>query len=75
MGVKDTIPGMTAKHCIITDNCRVVQGGDEGAIDEALKRIRESMMQCIPNWPRDVGHKFHVLFTIDRHPKPTTNHG
>lgn len=64
--IGSAVPGLMARHCIITDNCRRVQGGDQGAIDEALKRIREMMEQSIPNWPLDHDHRFHLCFTVER---------
>jgi len=60
------IPGLCARHCIITDNCRRVQGGDERAIDEALRRVREMMVQVVTCWPKGEGHQFHLVFTVER---------
>lgn len=35
------IPGIAAKHCIITETCRANRG-DEGAFEEAVARIRDA---------------------------------
>ena len=43
---KSTIPGLKAQHVIVTPACRSGRGV-EGAIDEALRRIREEYLACI----------------------------
>ena len=60
-----TIPGIKAKHCFITDTCRQNRT-DEGAIDEALARIRAEFMQVASGW--DVGNetRFHVVLTVEK---------
>lgn len=59
------LPGMTAIHAIITDDCRTGRG-DEGAVDEALKRAREELKLCLGGWEHGRGAKFHVAVTVER---------
>jgi hypothetical protein len=59
------IPGIAAKHCIVTDNCRKVQGGSIEAIDEALRRIRDEAIRTLPHWPIGNDHRFHFVFSVD----------
>lgn len=58
------IPGIKAVHAIITDTCRENRG-DEGAIDEALRRVKEEYMACAPVWPAGTV-QFHVVLTVER---------
>ena len=59
------IPGMTAIHAIITDECRSGRG-DLGAIDEALRRARKELDLCVRGRPQGKGAKFHVVVTVER---------
>ena len=64
------IPGTTAKHAIVTDACREARG-DEGAVDEALSRLREeSLVYMLPCWPKGKGLKLHFVLSAER-PIPT----
>ena len=59
------VPGLSAFDAVISNTCR--QGrGDEGAIDEALARLRAAMVDTIGRWPQDKGATFFVTFTVDR---------
>lgn len=62
------IPGIKAKHVFITDNCRVVQGGDLEAFDEAVRRVRAEYEQCVSKHSRGNDVKFHLVLTVD-HPR------
>lgn len=53
-----------ALHAIITRECRANRG-DEGAIDEALARVRTEYLACVGN-PRIA--QFHVTLTVERGP-------
>ena len=66
------IPGIPAKHAIISDDCRRGRG-DDGAIDEAIRRMREAYDQLMKCWPVGRGTKFHVVLTVecDRNKAPT----
>lgn len=59
------IPGVPAKHAIITDTCRTGRGED-GAIDEALKRLRDEYLNCARGWPVGKGVKFHIALIVER---------
>ena len=61
------VRGLKALHAIITDACR--QGrGNEGAIDEALRRIRQEYLACVAAWPLNRGVKFNVVLTVEAPP-------
>lgn len=61
-----TIDGSKAQHAIITPNC-IVTRGVEGAIDEALKRLRESFMECYRGWAsQGKVPEFNLVLTVDR---------
>ena len=58
------IPGIKAKHAIITPGC--IQGrGIDGAVEEALQRIRGELLACIEGW-KDHPCNFHVVCTVER---------
>ena len=59
------VPGIAAETTVISSACRRGHG-DEGAIDEALSRIRKAMIDTIPRWPLDKGATFFVSLTVDR---------
>ena len=59
------IPGIKALHAVISDNCRIARG-QEGAIDEALLRLRESYMEIVDAWPTGKGTNFHLILTVER---------
>lgn len=59
------IPGLKAVHAIITDECRENRT-DEGAINEALRRVREEFLACAPAWPLGKNTKFHIVLTVER---------
>jgi hypothetical protein len=50
---------------VISSDCREGRG-DAGAIDEALARVREAMVDTLSRWPKDKGATFFVAFTVDR---------
>lgn len=57
-------PGRLAKHMIIRDGCRELHG-DNGAIQEALKKLEEAALFCINGWPPGNGHQFHFVLTVE----------
>lgn len=57
------IPGITAKHRIITDGCR--SRGKGIAIEEALESLKEEFEALDEIWPEGEDHKFHVVLTVD----------
>lgn len=54
--------GTKLAHAIITRECRANRG-DEGAIDEALARVRTEYLACVAN-PKI--ERFHVTLTVER---------
>ena len=61
------MPGTCANYCIITDDCRVNRT-DEGAFEEAVKRLLGSYLQATRNFGRKRGARFHLALTIERPP-------
>lgn len=60
-----TISGLCANHCVVTDVCRTNRG-DEGAIEETMRRTRKTLEGVISGWARGSGAKFHVVVTVER---------
>lgn len=58
------IPGITAKHCIITDKCRTMRT-TEGAIDEALRQIKESYMDILKIRELEKDINYRVVLLVD----------
>lgn len=60
------LPGMKAQHMIVSDNCRSAHGGLLEALDEAYRRMRETVeRQYAKAWPSDRGDEFHLVLTAD----------
>lgn len=57
------VPGLKAKHRIITDGCR--SRGKGVAIDEALESLKEEFEILDEIWPEGDDHRFHVVLTVD----------
>lgn len=58
------IPGAKAAHAVISDNCRDAHG-DEGAFDEAVRRLREEYLTCLNGWKGTPGVQFHLVLNIE----------
>ena len=58
-----------AKHAIVTDVCRTNRT-DEGAVDEALDRLREEALRLFQSRGHGRGDKFHFVLNIEREVKP-----
>lgn len=58
------LPGIKVRHAMISDVCRENKT-DEGAIDEALVRLKESYMDTIRHWPIGKEAEFHVVLTVE----------
>lgn len=59
------VPGIAARVAVISSDCRRGRG-DVGAVDEALARVRESMLDTVGRWPLEGGPTFFLSFTVDR---------
>ena len=55
----------TAKHCIITDECRQNRG-DIGAAVEAIERVQDELKILLQNWPVGNGTTFHLKLEVER---------
>jgi hypothetical protein len=63
---KTCIEGSCAKHVIIKDSCRKLRG-DQGAIDEAMARIRAALEHAVEGWGEpNRGVQFHVALMVER---------
>lgn len=58
------IDGLKCCHAIITPTCRLNRS-IEGAIDEALRRIKDQYLATVYA-PANARAKFHVVLTVDR---------
>lgn len=59
-----SIPGILSKHLMISDTCREAHG-DEGAIDEALAKLRADYLGLLKAWPRGKGARFNIALAVD----------
>ena len=62
------IPGIKTLHLVISDECRSGRGED-GAIDESLRRIRDVYLDILKFWADKPGVKFHVVLTVEAPPR------
>lgn len=58
-----SVPGINAKHRIITDSCRA--RGKGVAIEEALDSLRKEFQKLETTWPEGHGHQIHVVISIE----------
>jgi len=59
------VPGIMALHAIITKQCRLNRT-DEGAVDEALARIKSEYVKLMESWPVEGKPvQFHVALTVE----------
>lgn len=49
----------------VSDACRA-EHGDEGAVDEALRRLKSEAMLCLKGWKAGEGTRFHLGLMIER---------
>ena len=62
---KTFLPGVKAKHVIISTACREGRGDVEVAV-QALNTIEEELCTLLRNWPKEKGATFHLILTVDR---------
>ena len=60
-----TVPGVCAKHKIVTPECSRVWGGD-GAARRALEELMLEYQACNNQENRDAGATFHFMLTVER---------
>ena len=67
---------ITAKHAIISDECRQSRG-DVGALDEALNRVRSEYGALTEIHKIGSGVKFHIKLDVEftEPPTVTVDHG
>lgn len=58
------VEGLRAKHAIVTKVCRANRGV-EGAIDEALTRLRDEYLRLVEK-DANRNANFHLVLTVDR---------
>ncbi len=56
--------GIRAIHAVITPNCRIVQGGNDEAFDEAVRRIKVEYDACLAGRGDD-GSDYHLLLIVE----------
>jgi len=59
------LEGIPALHAWVTDDCRKMRG-DDGAIEEVLRRLRNELQLTMSGWSMGRGIKIHVGMTIER---------
>ena len=63
--METTIPGMCAKHKIVTPECQRVWGGD-GAARRALEELMLEFQACNSPENQAVGARLHFVLTVER---------
>ena len=65
MESKTQIPGIAARHAIITPACRGPEGeGAMGAFEEAVNRVRQEYIACEAQYATKAN--FHLVLTVER---------
>lgn len=62
---KTFLPGVKAKHAIVSTACRD-QRGDGNAAYVAVKRIEDELLVLLKAWPKEKNATFHLVLTVDR---------
>ena len=62
---KTFLPGVKAKHAIISPACREGRG-DAGAAEAAIGELHRELTELLGNWPADRGATFHLVLTVDK---------
>lgn len=78
------VPGIVARHAVITPRCRTVppslregaaartaDSSEVAAFEEAVHRLREEYLACLPANPHS---QFHLVLTVER-PAPQKEGG
>ena len=55
---------LVASHQIVSDACRSGRG-DEGAGDEAVRRLVEEYRACLKGWGQTPGTRFHFVLAVE----------
>ena len=70
MEVTTTVPGMKAKHAIITPECRAGRGA-HSAFHEAVHRLKLEYNECVAI-DANLNVSYHMILTVER-PGDTSN--
>jgi hypothetical protein len=69
--IQTTIPGIRAKHAVISNTCRETHG-NLGALEEAFRRVREEYLGILMNRGSEKGLNFHVVLTLEDEKRKAT---
>ncbi len=69
---KTFLPGVKAKHAIISTACREGRG-DEGAAFHAIAQLSDELFALMDAWPCEKGATFHLVLTVDRNGRGDPN--
>jgi hypothetical protein len=64
-----SVPGVQLTLQTITGDCRAARG-DDGAVDEAVRRAAEILRGALKWWAPGSGAKFHVVVTLEKPQSP-----
>ena len=62
---KTFLPGVKAKHAIISTACREGRG-DAGAAEHGIAELHRKLTELLERWPAEKGATFHLVLTVDR---------
>lgn len=64
MSYKSKIPGIKAKHLIVTPNCQKRKGAE---IEDVVRQVRTELEELKKGWSgHDQNANFHVVVTVER---------
>ncbi len=67
------IPGVKARHAIISDACR--EKGDAQAFEEAVEVLRIEYRHMVQKfWPKGDGAKFHLALSVESGQRDSFDH-
>lgn len=62
------IPGIKAKHCLITDNCRKMRG-DGGAFNHAVNILRVKYDALLEVRGGEAGVEYNLILSVEKRDK------
>lgn len=60
-----TLPGVKARHAVISDACRTAHGGDLQAFTEAVALLRDEFIKLTTHWKKGRQVKFHLALSVE----------